>query len=406
MAKTSRKLVLVGGAGGLSGVPTHLAHLCEALAGRDDAPALAPALIVVSDENRGGYDFAAQDPQITHKVVAGLTTSLNPVQLWRGWRGMLEVLDTHAKDTVWAHARLPVLLARLALIARKRSAKPRPALAITYHGLPFGPGHRRWASAIGLWLERRLLTHAPAHHLVFLTPSALARARACLGAGLLARHSCHVLGNSARLDGAEAALKNAAKDPVSGSAPAQRRLVMTGRAGYQKNIIAAAPILAELGPDWQLDICGNATQSPALRRAFEQVLTPQQMTQVHFRGPVAQVAPVLAGADCYLQTSRYEGLSIGALEAWSMGLALALSDVDGTSEILAAHPHAIRIDPAQPVRAARAIAALLETTRAAPDAPARIRAAWQESCGFDTWQTQARTLTRALEQPPGPDPNA
>ncbi len=51
--------------------------------------------------------------------------------------------------------------------------------------------------------------------------------------------------------------------------------------------------------------------------------------------PFRQDVPaILAAADLYVLPSLWEGLPIGLLEAMSMGKAVIVSDVDGTSEIV------------------------------------------------------------------------
>jgi glycosyltransferase involved in cell wall biosynthesis len=223
------------------------------------------------------------------------------------------------------------------------------------------------------------------HHIFFLTDQALKRYCAAMPAHALARHRLHVLQSCSDLD----PLPNARVDPD------RRYLVMTGRDSYQKNLTAALRLFAGLPETYHLVLCGPGTESPTFQRGLAAFLTVEQQARVLLRGPLSDIRPELAQAVCYLLTSRYEGLPLGALEAWEAGLPLALARIDGTSDILEQHPLATGLDLSNEggalSRDAHAVDALV--TRFLQDPHywhQRITAEWAARHSFEPWAAQLR----------------
>jgi glycosyltransferase involved in cell wall biosynthesis len=393
-------VLLIGGDGGRSGVPTHLAQLMRALGPE-------ARFTVLSDRNTGGYDFVAAEGG-RHVELPGLRTSLAPWRLARALRGTARAIDTAQPDLVWAHARMAVLVVRLLAVWRRLAGgRALPPLAITLHGLPFGPGHRPLSGLIARALEAAFLRLMPPHHLVVLSAEAAHAYAAGIGCRAeerpdggfrLGRHRLHVQGNCSDLG----ALPHR---PVAGPPV----VVMTGRAGYQKDHVTAARIVAHLPADWRLVICGAGTDRPAFRRRILRAAGQGGgagqgrggADRIRFLGPVRDVRPLLQGADLFLMTSRYEGMPIAALEAFEAGLPLASTTIPGMAGILAAHPLATALDRGDPQAAARAIRALVDTWRRDPEGhAARIRAAWAGRFSFPAWQREMRQLVQRLRAPP------
>jgi glycosyltransferase involved in cell wall biosynthesis len=167
---------------------------------------------------------------------------------------------------------------------------------------------------------------------------------------------------------------------------------MFGRAGHQKNVEAAAPILAALPTDTRLTLCGIDTDTPQIRTAFARLTD-----QVYFAGEVGDVRPHLAQADMFLMTSRYEGMPIGALEAFEAGLPLALPVIPGTAEIRVHHPLMAQIDTGQPVAAAARILAAFEAYQTDPKMHQNhIRRIWAAHFSYDVWARNLRDLVAKL----------
>lgn len=362
------RILLIGGHGGLSGVARHLRHIVRAL--QDDAD-----LTVMHDHNSGGYDFLS-DAQAKGLEQSGLATSLKPAKLWHAWRALQRARRAGDYDLIWAHARLSVLLLRLG------SRRSRTPLMLTYHGLPFDPGQRRWARVIGLILEAVLLRLAPPMTLIVLSDTAEKQLRTTLP-NATKRHRIKVLPNSSDLTPLPAALRTE-----------RPQIVMTGRVSWQKNLPAAAQILDHL-PNAHLHMCGEGTDSSDFAETLRRTIPAETLSRLTRHGPVADVGPMLARADLYLLTSQYEGVPIGALEAFQAGVPLAMPS--GSHDLLTHHPLAAQIAPGSPEQAAKDIDALLSTYRVDPEGySAKIRAAYTQHYGFAQWQTQARTLVEQV----------
>lgn len=359
------RIALLGGHGGRSGVPRHINQLCNLLADMAD-------ITVFSDVNEGGYDFV-RDLGLRHVVIPGLSTSINPARLSRVWRALRTSLDNIGPfDILWAHARLSLPLARRYV---RRHAHP-PRLIATYHGSPFSGRSRTQANLVRR-LERNALTKSLPHDIVFLSRTDLETFN-----GLpLARHRLHEIANCSDLG------------VLPDSAPhVHPTLVMTTRASRQKNLAAAARIFAQLPDDYRLILRGMGTDT-FTRSLFQRTIGQAANERVTFGGPVHDVRPDLVSGDAYLLTSHYEGLSIGALEAFEAGLPVAMPQIGGAYEFSTHHPQSVIVDPSDPKTAAVAIDRLVQTFRAnRADHVALNRAAWAKTFHPSLWATKIETL--------------
>lgn len=317
---------------------------------------------VLSEPDQGGY-APLQDLGAAHLALPGLSSRMRPAALRRGLAGLHQALEAEAYDLIWFHARLPVLMGRY-LLARGHWQPARARVALTYHGLPFGPGHRPGVSALSRQIERALLRRCPPLALVCLNETQARGLKTALG-GDVAPHGLHVLGNASSLGAI----------PETTSKAGKRHLVMTGRAGWQKNLGRALRLMRHLPADIHLSLCGPGTGTPAFARRAARLAGPA-FARVALLGPLPDVRPLLAHADGYLLTSRYEGVPIGALEASEAGLPLILAPFAGAEDLLADHPLGLAL-PAAPEDAARAIDALLmQYQDARPSLRTAIQAHW------------------------------
>ncbi len=325
LASHSPHIILIGGDGGLSGVPRHILALCQALA--DHA-----RITVLSAPCQGGYQEIKRHG-VEHIPLPGLVSSVSPLTWRRGKASLAAYLRAQRPDLVWAHARMPVLYLRQLLHAGQWRPTASCRVALTYHGLPFGPGHRFGTDLISKYLETRLLAASPPLDLIFLTQTQRKTMQKVIGhAGT--HHRYHILGNASYLG---------APPPPVARTDTMRHLVMTGRAGWQKNYSAALKLMRHMPKDITLTLCGAGTQSDRFAARMRALAGPAAQ-RIIARGSVEDIRPILAAADGYMLLSRYEGQPIGALEASEYGLPLILADFAGSDELKAEHPMALSLE--------------------------------------------------------------
>ncbi|MEM9966716.1 MAG: glycosyltransferase family 4 protein [Pseudomonadota bacterium] len=372
-------ILLIGGAGNHSGVPRHLTHLTEAIDPRGK-------VTILSDQNEGGFDAAIQKGA-QHITIKGLAARRNIPRILTAWIMLIRFLNGRDFDLIWFHARLPSLLGRLALALRIwRTATP---VAVTFHGLPFGRGRRPLESSFSLCIEKWLLSLAPPHHLVMLNDEMAERFVAAVSAGRTTRHAIHVLQNCSDIG----PLKHEKK-------PGQKHLVMTGRSGWQKDYASAVKLFAALPPHFLLSLCGSGTQHGAFQHKIGRRVATQVLERIRFVGPVSDVRPYLEKADAYLLTSRYEGVPIGAIEAFEAGLPVLLSPFEGAQDLVDKHPCAMILDIDNVASTAAKIVALLDRyERNQASYCAETRGVWRKHWSFDRFREDCCALITKLQHP-------
>ena len=375
------KLVLLGGDGARSGVPRYLGQVARVL--EDEAE-----IVIVAEEDRGGFSFV-HEMGLRHRVVEGLASSLRPGRLTRGASRLGEVLAEEAPTVVWANARVTLPMARLCLSRAMWRQGTRPALIATYHGIPFGAGRRRAFSALQWGVEWLSLRMAPGEWQVFLTEEDRARLQPLAGG----RHRGRVISNGSDLGGF------VPREP-GGAGREGLRLVMLTRDAPQKNLDAAARLMAALPGTVTLSLYGTGTDDPGLKRRFAAVLGEAGLARVRFGGPAANVRPALAGADMLLVTSRYEGQSLAMLEAMEYGLPIVSTRVGGAAALARVHPMMALVDlaDAEAVReAAGRVVALGQAWKAdSAGASRRIHAAWARDFSHESFRREVRALWEAV----------
>ncbi|MEL7252635.1 MAG: glycosyltransferase family 4 protein [Pseudomonadota bacterium] len=363
----------MGGDGGPSGVPRHITNLVRAL--QNDAE-----LTVLSEENRGGYDeITAVGAQ--HVALPGLASRLDPRNMIQGQSALANWLSKTQADLVWGHARMPVLYLRQLAQSGRWVPKPATKLALTYHGLPFGKGARFGMGALSLHTERRLLARSAPLDLVFLTEDQKTRMQAETGSKM-AQHRCHILSNASHLG----TLAKNTPDEING-----RHLVMTGRTGWQKNYEAALRLLPHLPNDITLSLCGPGTDQPSFTERARRLAGPAA-SRLRLLGPLSDVRHLLASADAYMLTSRYEGQPIGAIEAMEAGLPLILSPFEGAEELTKDHPCALLLKGTAADQASAIDQTLSRYLAERPKAQTQIKEFWAARYTPNHFNTAARTL--------------
>ncbi|MEO1139572.1 MAG: glycosyltransferase family 4 protein [Pseudomonadota bacterium] len=385
MAGSKPHIILVGGDGHPSGVPRHITDLARIL--QDMA-----RITVISEPDQGGFG-ELERLGIRHISVPGLSSSMHPLQLRQGWRTLKILLASEPADIVWLHARLPVILGRHALANGVWQPPDSTRIAVTYHGLPFGQGHKPWAAKASQWLEKRLLSRCPSLDLVFLT-EAHADSMARMIGPAMAKHGTHVLGNTSHLGPL----------PEDVGRPEGRHIVMTARCGWQKNYESALRLFRALPKDVTLSLSGRGTDSPRFR-AHAMRLAGDAAPRLRCLGSLPDVRHLLACADGYMLTSRYEGQPIGVLEACEAGLPIILSGFEGSDALLQDHPMGLRLTQSDVDRDAAGVDALL--TRYLSDRAEYekdIRAHWTNRWSPAMFKNDVRSLVaKWLLQAPHPE---
>lgn len=379
-------MLLIGGDGGYSGVPRYILQMVRALREEYD-------LTVVSDQNKGGYDHL-RGSGARHLTVEGLRTSGSLLCAFRALQLLRRIVREGEYDLVWAHSRMAVLLLRVLLLeqALRRAGGNKPQFAITHHSLPFEDGMPKFYAGFLRLLEGLMIRFVAPHHLFFLSETARLRYIGKISAKALQRHELHVLTNCSDLE---------PPVPRTLAPDTPRFIVMTARDSYQKNLIAAARIFAHLPPCYRLVLCGAGTDQPDFHSRLAGCLTSDQLERVLLRGPVADIRPELAQASAYLLTSRYEGVPIGALEAWEAGLPLALPRIDGTADILLQHPLSAALSLTDPALDALNLDRLVGRYLSQQAAwQIRIQREWAARYRFADWAERMRAKVLAIISKP------
>lgn len=166
-------------------------------------------------------------------------------------------------------------------------------------------------------------------------------------------------------------------------------VVCIGRLSRQKGqdvLLDAWPAVAARVPDAQLVLVGDGPDDQKLRRRADH--------GVRLVGHRTDVDEWLAAADVLALPSRWEGMSIGMLEAMARGRSIVATEVPGVLEALDDDAGAV-VPPEDPAALAEAIAArLLDPARAAAEGR-RARQRAEEA--FDLGTTTAR-MAEVYEQ--------
>ena len=175
-------------------------------------------------------------------------------------------------------------------------------------------------------------------------------------------------------------------------------VVCVGRLCREKGqdvLLDAWPAVLERVPDAQLVLVGDGPDTEAMRR--------RARDGVKLVGKRWDVTDWLAAADVVAFPSRYEGMSVGMLEAMARGRAVVASDVGGAAEALGGEVGTL-VPPEDPAALADAIAErLLDPVGAASAArAARRRAELYHDLGTTT--ATVAELYEELSSSTGPKP--
>jgi glycosyltransferase involved in cell wall biosynthesis len=112
------------------------------------------------------------------------------------------------------------------------------------------------------------------------------------------------------------------------------RLISFSRNNYQKNpefLIEVASELSRRQVDFRLDVYGEQIDHPRLAEHAERHGVSSKLS---FNPPIDNPNQILRQGDIYISTSRWEGMPLSILEAWSAGAVVVATDVVGNRDLI------------------------------------------------------------------------
>jgi glycosyltransferase involved in cell wall biosynthesis len=224
-------------------------------------------------------------------------------------RAGLEAFDP---DIVSAHSSKAGILARLA--ARSLGL---PAL-FTAHGWAFTEGVPALQRFGARWIERG--ASALAQRIILVSDY---DRRIAVSSSVGGSEKLHVIHNG---------MPDVPQEEQAHPEQSPPRMVMIGRFAEQKDHETLFRALVRLrDSDWSLDLVGDG---PRRQAACELVAELGLEDRVSFLGLRTDVSRILATAQVYVLSSRWEGLPRSIIEAMRAGLPVVASDVGGVAELV------------------------------------------------------------------------
>ena len=264
----------------------------------------------------------------------------SPLAVAEGVRALRTAVSQFRPDIVHTHNVVVTAGMRGALT----TVRHRPRMLTTFHGTP--PENYRRAA---------LVLRGTTPHIVACSES-VGRKLAAAG---YPQARIEVIPNGARMEPATPERIEAARTRYG--LTAERTVVGVGRLVPQKAwhlLIEAAGSIegADIVVAGTGDLHGELAAQAAAAGG-----------RVRFLGPVDDVAAVLACADCFVSTSRWEGLPLTLLEALSLGVPAVSTAVDGVADVIT-EDAAVLVPPGDPAAVAREVQRMLDD----PDHAARL----------------------------------
>ena len=132
-------------------------------------------------------------------------------------------------------------------------------------------------------------------------------------------------------------------------------LLAVGRLTYQKGfdiLIDAIPALIQKYPHLTVNICGGGELLADLQAQISELGLSDH---VKLLGNWSNVAPLLAVADIFVLSSRFEGLSRAMLEAMAAGVPVVATKVQGVEDVITDGIHGLLVPPKDPQALSKAL---------------------------------------------------
>ncbi len=183
-------------------------------------------------------------------------------------------------------------------------------------------------------------------------------------------------------------------------------LIFTGRLDPVKNIgkiIQAIKLLSESGHQVQLLIVGDGPMKSELLASTRLL---QLTRHIHFLGARRDIPRLLKSADIFIMASRWEGMSISALEAMAAETPIIASNVPGLNDMIRDQQNGLLFDPASPQQIATKIKTLLDNKpqarQLAQNASQTVRQQYSLTAMIDHYCTLYHQLSPHPPQPSSP----
>ena len=297
-------------------------------------------------------DAPGQPTTLTDDLPAHGVTVMRLKMRWKGdllrlsaLARLLRQARPHILHTHLWHADLAAK-AMLPAIWRRR-----PALLSTIHIADRRPIHWRFA------IDR--LTQPWVDQIVSVSPSVMDFYRRRVGA---AAHKCVVVPNGINVAAYQALPDRRQARARCGAASAEPVIGTIARLDPQKGLpvlLQAFGILARRCPRAALLIAGAGPDREALEALAVRL---GLANRVHMLGFQQDVRPVLAALDVFVLPSRWEGFGLATLEAMAAGLAVVVTDVPGSRDLVEHEQTGLVVPPNDPLALGRAIIRCLTQT--------------------------------------------
>lgn len=221
-------------------------------------------------------------------------------------------------DVIHAHGKGAGPYARLAAMLAGRPCVHTPhGVQVSRYGGLASKIYRLYENMTAMWVD----------HVVFVSAEERAVAQA---AGLWPRTTYSVIPNGVDeiSDDRHGSLRAEGRSAL-GVAEGTVVVATLSRFDFQKNMQEAYEV-AKRSPDCLFVWAGDGDDAAELARRAKS----EDLENLRFLGNLNDPGPMLAAADVYFSSARWEGLPLAVLEAMAMGLPVLASEVTGHREIV------------------------------------------------------------------------